>query len=179
MNHSYTQLKAGDYLLYHSLKLYHLLPELHWTAGEYIWPLGTRVELDSEDIVAGLSTQLKSTSISPRAPFIPGITNTPAYPPAMNIPPGYPVPGASSFGIYGSPPRGSPPMMAAESQDQALRVKVQQSGGQSLNEAGITVMADQWNHTSANAGAVERVPFLSRGELQKLVVNVLLVVMVK
>ena len=58
-------------------------------------------------------------------------------------------------------------------------MKVQQSGGQSLNEAGITVLADQWNPNAANAGAVERVPFLSRGELQKLVVNVLLVVMVK
>lgn len=173
------QLKAGDYLLYHSLKLYHLSPELRWTAGEYIWPLANRVELDGEDIVAGLSSQFKSASISPRAPFIPGITNTPAYPPAMNIPSGYPVPGASSFGIYGSPPRGSPPTIGAESQDQALRVKVQQSGGQSLNEAGITVLADQWNHNAANAGAVERVPFLSRGELQKLVVNVLLVVMVK
>jgi hypothetical protein len=29
----FSQLKAGDCLLYHSIKLYQLNPELHWTAG--------------------------------------------------------------------------------------------------------------------------------------------------
>ncbi|KAJ3548259.1 hypothetical protein NMY22_g1335 [Coprinellus aureogranulatus] len=174
------RLKAGDYLLYHSLKMYHLLPELRWTAGEYIWPLASRVELDGEDIVAGLSSQLKSASLSPRAPYMPAITSTPVYPPPVSIPPGYPVPGGS-LGMYGplvgpGPLGGSPPMPQGS---QALRLKVQESGGQLLSEAGITVLTDQWNHTAANAGAVERVPFLAGGELQKLVVNVLLVFLVK
>lgn len=174
------RLKAGDYLLYHSLKMYHLHPDLRWTAGGYIWPLTSRVELDGDDI-AGISAQLKSSSISPRAPYLSGITSSPGYPPPIAVP-GYPVPGSAGLGMYGPAPLGgSPPMsgLAGDPQDHALRMKVQESGGQSLSEAGIMVLTDQWNHTAANAGAVERVPFLSRGELQKLVVNVLLVVMVK
>lgn len=33
------QLKGGDSLLYHALKLFKLMPELHWSAGGYMWPV--------------------------------------------------------------------------------------------------------------------------------------------
>lgn len=58
----------------------------------------------------------------------------------------------------------------------ALRLKVEESGGQLLTEANITILKDEWTHASGEPGAVERVPFISRGELKKFVVNVLLVV---
>ena len=32
------QLKGGDALLFHALKLYKLSPEIFWASGEYIWP---------------------------------------------------------------------------------------------------------------------------------------------
>lgn len=42
------QLKGGDSLLYHALKVYNLIPELHWTAGGYIWPIDCSVDCGSE-----------------------------------------------------------------------------------------------------------------------------------
>ncbi|TFL07522.1 hypothetical protein BDV98DRAFT_497744 [Pterulicium gracile] len=33
------ELKGGDSLLYHALKLFKLMPELHWSAGGYMWPV--------------------------------------------------------------------------------------------------------------------------------------------
>ena len=38
------QLKGGDSLLYHAIKVYKLTPELHWAAGGYIWPLDRLVD---------------------------------------------------------------------------------------------------------------------------------------
>lgn len=39
------QLKGGDAILYHALKAYKLVPALHWTAGGYIWPADSTVEI--------------------------------------------------------------------------------------------------------------------------------------
>ncbi|KAF5310379.1 hypothetical protein D9611_012085 [Ephemerocybe angulata] len=152
------QLRAGDYLLYHAFKMYKLTPNLHWAAGEYIWPLGRRVELDSEDIT--------HHSASPRMPFGQGLSHTPSRPPVA-MPPAFGPAGAHGHGAYGG---------GIQDDSQALRVKVEESGGELLSEADITVLKDQWTHTPAEPGAVERIPFISRGELKKLVVNVLLVV---
>ena len=65
----------------------------------------------------------------------------------------------------------------AGSQLQALRTRVEESGAIPLAEARITVLADDM---LSEAGAItkERVPFVSSGVLDKLVVNVLLVVYV-
>ena len=48
------QLKGGDSVLYHAIKLYKLAPELRWTAGGYIWPVDQVVEFSSD--VAGSPT---------------------------------------------------------------------------------------------------------------------------
>ncbi|KAJ2916229.1 hypothetical protein MD484_g4192, partial [Candolleomyces efflorescens] len=159
------QLKAGDYLLYHAFKMYKLKVDLHWTAGEYFWPTDRLVELDGEDIAATVSSHA-----SPRMPTgYPGSINTPA---SRNVPipafgGGYPP-----VGIYPTPPGSA----AQPIEQDPLRLKVEESGGKLLSEANLTVLTD-WNHT-ANAGAVERVPFISHGELKKFVVNVLLVVFI-
>ncbi|KNZ71697.1 hypothetical protein J132_07609 [Termitomyces sp. J132] len=46
-------LRGGDSLLYHAIKLYKLSPELHWTAGGYLWPIDRSVDFVSQDIVEG------------------------------------------------------------------------------------------------------------------------------
>ena len=60
---------------------------------------------------------------------------------------------------------------------QALRNRVQDSGAVHLSEVDITILADD---TLSDAGAItkERVAYVSSGVLDKLVVNVLLVVFV-
>ena len=65
----------------------------------------------------------------------------------------------------------------ASSQQQALRNRVQDSGAVHLSEVDITILADD---TLSDAGAItkERVAYVSSGVLDKLVVNVLLVVFV-
>jgi hypothetical protein len=57
---------------------------------------------------------------------------------------------------------------------EAIRSIVENSGGIPVEEAGITILTD-WNNPAPLIGK-ERVPFVSAGELERLVVNVLLVV---
>jgi hypothetical protein len=63
-----------------------------------------------------------------------------------------------------------------------MRLRVEASGAQPLATADIAVLAD-WDDALAAGGAIagvgkERVPFVSAGLLEKLVVHVLLVVYV-
>ncbi|EAU83769.1 hypothetical protein CC1G_07504 [Coprinopsis cinerea okayama7 len=155
------QLKGGDYLLYHAFKMYKLNPELHWAAGEYIWPSERLVEFFSEDIET--SPTLKSAP--PRIP-IPygGPSIAPGMRPGTVPPPPFP---------YGSPQQHH---QFGQEHD-PLRSKVEESGGQLFADAGVTVLTD-WNNPASANGAVERVPFISHGELKKFVVNVLMVVYV-
>lgn len=132
-------MKGGDSLLYHAIKLYKLAPELHWTAGGYIWPIDSTVEIsiDASDNSAALTFSGARRAVPAiRGPF-----------------------------TYGNP---------EEEETDNLRARVENSGAVSLAEADITILTSDWQ------GAVppiskERVPFVSNGELEKLVVNVLLV----
>ncbi|KAF9053865.1 hypothetical protein BDZ89DRAFT_938657 [Hymenopellis radicata] len=73
-------LKGGDSILYHALKLYKLNPELHWTAGGYIWAVDQTVESLSEDVsVPG------PTMYSPM-PAYPLTMGTPAMRGAFGLP---------------------------------------------------------------------------------------------
>ena len=45
LNGGCLQLKGGDSLLYHALKVYKLAPEIRWTAGGYIWAPDQTVDL--------------------------------------------------------------------------------------------------------------------------------------
>jgi hypothetical protein len=60
---SSTQLKGGDSLLYHAIKVYKLIPELRWTAGGYIWPVDRSVDWDNnEDVVPAVRGMFASTT---------------------------------------------------------------------------------------------------------------------
>ena len=67
-----------------------------------------------------------------------------------------------TFNAYGEPEEGI----------DSLRARVEESGAVPLAETEITIMSD-WQ--AAVPVSKERVPFVSNGELEKLVVNVLLV----
>ncbi|KAJ8496894.1 hypothetical protein ONZ45_g12271 [Pleurotus djamor] len=145
------ELKAGDSLLYHAMKYYELAPELHWTAGGYIWPIDRTVEM----------------------------SNTPPLQEA----PGIGLPMGVVNGL-----RGSPAMRGAFStyndqsiEEDFLRLRVEDSGAIPLVEADVVVCTN-WDPNSPNVPVGKaRVPMISGsgGELEKLVVNVLMVVYVK
>lgn len=73
-------------------------------------------------------------------------------------------------GAFGTYP-GDPHYGAA---DDAIRARVQASGAVSLQDANITLLRDARNPTPSVGR--ERVYFVSNGELEKLVVNALIVV---
>ncbi|KZP20351.1 hypothetical protein FIBSPDRAFT_742497 [Athelia psychrophila] len=125
-------LKGGDALLYHAMKIYKLAPELHWYAGGYIWP---------KDLPVAVSGEIAEDPLTPQAP---------------------PVRGAFQYDNPDEPA-------------DDLRTRVEQSGAVLLSEADITILSD-WQ--GVGAVSKERVPFISQGELEKLVVNILLVVFV-
>jgi hypothetical protein len=138
------QLKGGDSLLYHAVKVYKLTPELHWTAGGYIWPVDRTVECGPENL--DVDTMI-------RPPF--GVLSGPRQP-AL---------------------RGSFSMYTGEEVEEAdkLRYRVEDSGAVLLAEADINILMD-WN--APGPVGKERVPLVTGGALEKLVVNVLLLVYV-
>lgn len=146
-------MKAGDALLYHAIKLYKLTPELHWTAGGYIWPVDRTVEFFGDDIAGSQAKNL----LPGRMPL--GVLNGPRTP----VPP---VRGP--FSSYGE---------SDDDEVDNIRSRVEDSGAIPLAEADITILTD-WNSPSTSGIGKERVYFVSGGELEKLVVNVLLVVYV-
>lgn len=84
-----------------------------------------------------------------------------------------PLDGAMSFGSPRVPPvRGAFSYGEPDEQGDSLRARVEDSGAVLLAEADITILSD-WQ--AAGTVSKERVPFISQGELEKLVVNILLV----
>ncbi|KAJ3514418.1 hypothetical protein NLJ89_g2387 [Agrocybe chaxingu] len=153
-----TQLKGADALLYDAFKFHKLAPELHWTAGGYVWPQDHTLEFFGDDIAHRPPNPRGSPNIN-RSPF-----GGPRG--GANIPP---VRGA--FGAYGGNP--TSPYHNEEETD-TLRARVEGSGAVSLEAANITLLTD-FNNPAPTVGR-ERVYFVSNGELEKLVVNILLVV---
>ncbi|KAL0570282.1 hypothetical protein V5O48_011682 [Marasmius crinis-equi] len=146
-------LKGGDSLLYHALKLYKLTPELRWTAGGYIWPRDRPVEISNPSPNSSPS-HLSMSGLSLQDPTSPRMRGQP------------PVRG--TFGLYSEE---GAPFTEAD-----LRHRVVDSGAIPLGEADITVLTD-WNVPSQMIGK-ERVSFVAGGEMEKLVVNALIVVFV-
>lgn len=70
----------------------------------------------------------------------------------------------------------SPELHPGEVEGDSIRWRVENSGAMSLAEAEIMVMTDI--NSPGAAVTKERVPFVSGGQLEKLVVNVMLVVYV-
>ncbi|KAH9929112.1 uncharacterized protein BXZ73DRAFT_90526 [Epithele typhae] len=140
-------LKGGDSILYHALKMYKLTPELRWTAGGYIWPVGQTVEMTHEN------------ADSPTASVGRGSLSGSHLPPPIRGP----------FSSSASEP--------GEDETDDLRLKVVKSGGIPLAAADILLLSD--HVTFPGVISRERVPFVSStGEMEKLVVNVLMVVFV-
>ncbi|KDR66412.1 hypothetical protein GALMADRAFT_259156 [Galerina marginata CBS 339.88] len=149
------QLKGADALLYDAFKFHKLTPELHWTAGGFIWPADHNLEFFGEDINRG-NNPIKNSPNLGRTPFG-----------SINGPRGTVPPVRGAFGGYPDP-------NSNEEEVDAIRSRVQASGGVSLAEANITLLTDYKN--PAPSVGRERVYFVSNGELEKLVVNILLVV---
>jgi hypothetical protein len=155
MHHVLTisQLSGGDMLLYEALRMFELVPELHWTAGGYIWPADRVVDMTAEPPSHSPNSSLRRRS--------------------GHSPPSSTVRGA--FAPYGMPvPQGE------ADEVERLKVRVEAGGASPLATADIMVLAD-WDDSQAGGGAVagkERVSFVSGGELGRLVVHVLLVVYV-
>lgn len=207
-------MKGGDSLLYHALKLYQLAPELHWTAGGYLWPIDRAVDMAAADPVSpssparlrplgGLAGNPLPQPPMPsvRGPFASGYAGSAGGGGYAASGGGY---GGSSVGAYagstfgahgggpgGFAPQGGQPFGQSgfgqpigyghpQDEVEAMKARVEESGASPLAQADVTILAD-WN--DANGGALvgvgkERVPFLAGGVIEKLVVNVLLIVYV-
>ncbi|KAH9474493.1 hypothetical protein JR316_0012952 [Psilocybe cubensis] len=150
------QLKGGDALLYDAFKFHKVSPELHWTAGGFIWPVDHTLESFGDEPEANTNPIKNMPAAYGRTPFG-----------AVNAPRGTVPPVRGAFGPYPDP-------NVSDDDIDGLRAKVQASGGVTLAEANITLLTDAKN--PAPSVGRERVYFISNGELEKLVVNVLLVV---
>lgn len=152
-------------MIYNAFKLHKLSPELHWTAGGYIWPADRTLEYFEDDPTGLLNA------------------SRPGGGPAggMRIPFGAPR-GASSPPTRGGGAFG-PHTPNNDQEFDVIRSRVEASGAASLVEANITVLSD-WgsnNNNNMNVPPVvgrQRVYFVSNGELEKLVVNALVVIYV-
>ncbi|KAF8331787.1 hypothetical protein F5887DRAFT_984170 [Amanita rubescens] len=139
------KLKGGDALLYHSLKLYKLSPELQYTAGGYIWPVDRIVDLLGD--------------VEHSRPAFPGSTSFfVAHRPSDQ------VPMRGTFSVYSD---------ADDEEMATLRARVETSGAVPLSEAEVTILSEP-----APVAGRERVYFVSQADLEKLVVNVLIVIFV-
>lgn len=169
----YVQLKGGDALLYHSLRLYKLSPELRWAAGGYIWPVDSAVDCGS---------------------FVRGIPQIPAThqrSPSLVGHPAYPIsPSGRHRRAYSGVPRNAFTMYHGSHSDSTeeddleeagtLRDRVEDSGASLISQEGIHVLTEDviGRNDDSNTVTKERVPYVSGGNLDRLVINVLLVVYV-
>lgn len=146
-------MKGSDSLLYHALKVYKLAPELHWAAGGYIWPIDRTVECGSDALAD-----------SPTGPMMSFATPY-SSPAKRNVP----MPGRS-MSFYGDPAEDEE-LDTMRTEADIIRLRVEESGAIALADAEISILSD-W---ASGPITKERVYFASGGELEKLIVNVLMV----
>lgn len=142
---TFYQLKGGDAVLYHALRTYKLVPELHWSAGGYLWPVDSIVDL-----------QIELQQSSPNGRKMRKVRDSP------------------EMGVGGFMPHSH----SEEADTMNIRSRVESSGAISLSEAGITIVDSAMGVLASSSIGKERVPFITEGELDKLVVNALIVVYV-
>lgn len=140
--------------MYHALKLYKLAPELHWAAGGYIWPIDRTVECGNDALV-------ESPTAAAMMPF-----STPySSPSKRNVP--IPV---RPMSYYGDPAEDEE-LDTMRTDADMIRSRVEESGAIALADAEISILSD-W---ASGPMTKERVYFALGGELEKLIVNVLMV----
>jgi hypothetical protein len=165
--------------------MYKLAPELQWTAGGYVWPSNMTIQFPTEDITNG-------------HPGAQSLLNT-ARMPGFHVQRGYGVPSREENvppirGAFGSPYQGLGGRELGDTEADILRIKVEEAGGIPLADAEIQICTEvdapprqppgpygmprpnPAPQSSDNPVGVEHVYFVSAGELEKLVVNTLLVV---
>ncbi|KAL5520878.1 hypothetical protein ACEPAF_2881 [Sanghuangporus sanghuang] len=157
-------LKGGDALLYHSLRLYKLAPELRWAAGGYIWPVDSTVECGSFFHHSPRSHYLRGPLSPTKTLMSPSIRTRRGYPgPPRN---------GNGFSLY------DPGSDVTDDDDlddaAALRTRVEESGAVPIASEGIKVLPDD-TLGAGDSVTKERVPYISAGGLEKLIINVLLV----
>ncbi|KIJ64912.1 hypothetical protein HYDPIDRAFT_111593 [Hydnomerulius pinastri MD-312] len=143
-------LKGSDSLLYHALKLYKLAPELHWAAGGYIWPIDRTVECGHDAADSPTTAAMMSFAAGYSSPSRRSVPMRP-------------------MSYYGEPEEDEAEIQRVEAD--LMRLRVEESGAVPLADAEIFILSD-W---APGPMTKEKVYFSSNGELEKLVVNVLLV----
>lgn len=140
-------------MIYSAFKLHKLSAELHWTAGGYIWPAERTLEYFDDEITS--NAPQRPGTIPPRMPF-----------------------GAPPRGVGSSPQAGMQRGQFGDQEIDAIRSRVEASGATSLVDANITVLSEWGNLNTPAVIGRQRVYFVSNGELEKLVVNALVVIYV-
>lgn len=133
--------------------MYKLAPELHWAAGGYIWPIDRTVECGSDAL-----------SESPTAAMMP--FSTPYSSPAKR---NVPIP-VRPMSYYGDPAEDEE-LDTMRTEADMIRLRVEESGAIALADAEISILSDR----APGPMTKERVYFALGGELEKLIVNVLIV----
>lgn len=178
------QLKGGDALLYQAFKLYKLSPELQWTAGGYVWPANTAIQFPTQDITSRhqSATNALFTARTPgfhvqrRGYGVPTCERSPRFFSQKLTPL-----------IIQTATGGKHELVEAEVD--ILRAKIEETGGILLVDTGIQICTESEGSPNLPTPygmpkpalpltkvGTEHVYFVLAGELEKLVVNTLLVV---
>ena len=152
--------------MYHSLRLYKLLPELRWAAGGFIWPVDSTVECGSFFHHSPRSAHARGP-YSPGLPMTPGSRHRRAYS------------GRNGFTLYRDPGSDSTDDDDGYFGNEAatLRSRIEANGAIPIARAGIKVLQDDAIGVGESV-TKEKISYISAGGLEKLIINVLMVVFI-
>lgn len=141
-------------MLHHALKVYKLVPELHWTAGGYIWPVDRIVECSGDLARSPLNGPYRSPISTHTSMLLSPMMGTPLG--SSNTLTPMPIPDLG----------------------EGVKLMVESSGAIPLVDEDITVINSPGGPSGLGHVFKEKVPFTYGGELDKLIVNVLMVAFV-
>lgn len=158
------QLKGGDAVLFHAVKLYGFNVELRYTAGGFIWSAPSTIQLAPADVPISPTSSSSSTSLPLDQPH----ERRRAL--SISLSRKDVAPHLRSSSEEEERLRNTPP----ESQ-QSVKSQVLASGAQKLVDAGVLALTAPSRRVQ---GPVTRlpVPFIANGAMNRLWVNVLMVV---
>lgn len=141
-------------MLYHALRAYKLAPELHYYAGGHIWPVHMTVNLEDDEPTLARSTSSFHNLRNPLSVIGNSSPTSPTF---------------SRNGRSASVAGGV--CAITDYSDGGIRGMVEASGGLYIVGEGINLLTDA---ATMNVGK-QRVSFFANGEMEKLVLNVLVV----